>query len=158
MTSTKEVQMSDKKYIIRNISNNQIDFDNLFDERNIYNMTKEEFFSPSVDDEHDAMSMHDMPKSIDKILSVMNENKKICIYGDYDVDGTSATAILLKTFDIMGYKNVTYYIPADKTTNANITLKPTEKFQTVYGFGSAITGSTCYNLMQMSPADRKNFP
>ena len=35
--------MSDKKYIIRNISNNQIDFDNLFDERNIYNMTKEEF-------------------------------------------------------------------------------------------------------------------
>ena len=46
---------------------------------------------------------------------------------------------------------------ADKTTNANITLKPTEKFQTVYGFGAAITGSTCYNLMQMSPADRKNF-
>ena len=57
--------MSDKKYIIRNISNNQIDFDNLFDERNIYNMTKEEFFSPSVDDEHDAMSMHDMPKSVE---------------------------------------------------------------------------------------------
>ena len=46
---------------------------------------------------------------------------------------------------------------ADKTTNANITLKPTEKFQIVYGFGAAITGSTCYNLMQMSPADRKNF-
>ena len=44
-----------------------------------------------------------------------------------------------------------------KNTTANITLKPTEKFQMVYGFGAAITGSTCYNLMQMSPADRKAF-
>ena len=49
--------MSDKKYIIRNISNNQIDFDNLFDERNIYNMTKEEFFSPSVDELRDRKSV-----------------------------------------------------------------------------------------------------
>lgn len=121
--------MSDKKYIIRNISNNQIDFDNLFDERNIYNMTKDEFFSPSVDDEHDAMSMHDMPKSVDKILSVMSENKKICIYGDYDVDGTSATAILLKTFDIMGYKNVTYYIPHRKKEGYGLNNEAIEKIR-----------------------------
>ena len=46
-----------------------------------------------------------------------------------------------------------------KNPNASysITLKPAEKFQTIYGFGAAITGSTCYNLMQMSPADRKAF-
>ena len=46
-----------------------------------------------------------------------------------------------------------------KNPNASysITLKPTERFQTIYGFGAAITGSTCYNLMQMSPTDRKAF-
>ncbi len=121
--------MADKKYIIRNISNNQIDFNNLFEERNIYNMTREEFFSPSVDDEHDAMSMHDMPKSVDKILSIMSENKKICIYGDYDVDGTSATAILLKTFDILGYKNVTYYIPHRKKEGYGLNTAAIEKIK-----------------------------
>ena len=99
--------MAGKKYLIKNVSNNIINFENLFDDRNIYKMSKEEFFFPSIDDEYDAMTMFDMPKSIDKIMSVMSENKKICVYGDYDVDGTSATAILLKTFDLLGYKNIT---------------------------------------------------
>ena len=106
--------MAGKKYLIKNVSNNIINFENLFDDRNIYKMSKEEFFFPSIDDEYDAMTMFDMPKSIDKIMSVMSENKKICVYGDYDVDGTSATAILLKTFDLLGYKNITYYIPHRK--------------------------------------------
>lgn len=38
-----------------------------------------------------------------------------------------------------------------------ITLLPDETFQTMEGFGAAITGSTCYNLMKMAPADRKEF-
>ncbi|MDF2516562.1 MAG: glucosylceramidase [Sphingobacterium sp.] len=38
-----------------------------------------------------------------------------------------------------------------------ITLNPTQKFQTMDGFGAAITGSTCYNLMKMSKEDRKKF-
>ena len=42
-------------------------------------------------------------------------------------------------------------------SSANITLKPSDRFQTIDGFGSAITGSTCYNLMQMTPANRKVF-
>ncbi|MGE8425543.1 MAG: glycoside hydrolase family 30 protein, partial [Sphingobacterium siyangense] len=38
-----------------------------------------------------------------------------------------------------------------------ITLDPTKKFQTMDGFGAAITGSTCYNLMKMSKEDRTKF-
>jgi len=38
-----------------------------------------------------------------------------------------------------------------------ITLDPTQKFQTMDGFGAAITGSTCYNLMKMSKEDRTKF-
>ncbi|GIM50811.1 glycoside hydrolase family 30 protein [Capnocytophaga stomatis] len=41
--------------------------------------------------------------------------------------------------------------------SANITLNPSKKHQTVYGFGSAITGSTCYNLLKMNTEDRKSF-
>ena len=38
-----------------------------------------------------------------------------------------------------------------------ITLDPATTYQTIDGFGAAITGSTCYNLMQMKPADRTKF-
>ncbi len=46
---------------------------------------------------------------------------------------------------------------ASEPTGDVIELLPEEKFQTMDGFGAAITGSTCYNLMQMAPADRTDF-
>ena len=55
----------------------------------------------------------------------------------------------------------TYTTTLQKNSKNNntpdITLIPNEKYQTIYGFGAAITGATCYNLMQMAPADRKAF-
>lgn len=44
-----------------------------------------------------------------------------------------------------------------ESTGTAITIDPAETFQAMDGFGAAITGSTCYNLMQMTPADRKAF-
>ncbi len=46
---------------------------------------------------------------------------------------------------------------SDNMSPSTIRLNPTEEFQTMDGFGVAITGSTCYNLMKMKPADRKAF-
>ncbi|WP_264845795.1 glycoside hydrolase family 30 protein [Capnocytophaga catalasegens] len=40
---------------------------------------------------------------------------------------------------------------------SNILIDKSTKYQTIYGFGAAITGSTCYNLLKMNPEDRKNF-
>jgi glucosylceramidase len=40
---------------------------------------------------------------------------------------------------------------------ADIKINPDKKYQEMEGFGAAITGSTCYNLMKMNPADRKQF-
>lgn len=45
----------------------------------------------------------------------------------------------------------------DNMSPSTIRLDATEQYQTMDGFGVAITGSTCYNLMQMSPEDRKAF-
>ena len=52
------------------------------------------------------------------------------------------------------------WISFSKTDNmapSTVRLLPNEEFQTMDGFGAAITGSTCYNLMQMKPADREEF-
>ncbi len=45
----------------------------------------------------------------------------------------------------------------DNMSPSTIRLRPNETFQTMDGFGAAITGSTCYNLMKMKPEDRKAF-
>ena len=45
----------------------------------------------------------------------------------------------------------------DNMSPSTIHMVPSEEFQTMDGFGAAITGSTCYNLMRMKPEDRKEF-
>lgn len=47
--------------------------------------------------------------------------------------------------------------PVRRALGTVIALNPSETFQSMDGFGAAITGSSCYNLMQMKPADRKAF-
>ncbi len=106
--------MKSKKWKIQHISNGSIPFDSLFNSRNKYHMSKEEFFNPTLDYEFDASIMLGMKKSVDKIYEHMQKKQKICIYGDYDVDGTSAVAILLKTFNLLEYKNVMFYVPNRK--------------------------------------------
>lgn len=45
----------------------------------------------------------------------------------------------------------------DNMSPSTIKLMPSEEFQTMDGFGVAVTGSTCYNLLKMKPEDRKEF-
>ena len=68
------------------------------------------FFRPSVTDLHDPFLMKDMDKAIDRLDQAIANNEKIMIYGDYDVDGTTAVALVysfLKKF----YEHVDFYLP-----------------------------------------------
>src|SRR3990170_6163418 len=68
------------------------------------------FLSPSLKNLHDPFTMKDMDKAVARIETAIRENEKITIYGDYDVDGTTATALLylfLKEVNAC----VSYYIP-----------------------------------------------
>ena len=68
------------------------------------------FFRPSLDDLHDPFLMKDMDKAIDRIRQALNTGEKIMVYGDYDVDGTTAVSLVyqfLKKFT----DNVDFYIP-----------------------------------------------
>ena len=54
----------------------------------------------------------DMDKAVLTICNAIINNKKICIYGDYDVDGATATALLIKFFKNINFsKNISTYIP-----------------------------------------------
>jgi single-stranded-DNA-specific exonuclease len=84
---------------------------NLMVQRNI--STAEEatsFFNPSLEYLHDPFLMKDMNIAVDRISSAVKKNERILVYGDYDVDGTTAVA-LMYSFLKDQYSNVEYYIP-----------------------------------------------
>jgi len=68
------------------------------------------FFNPNLDCLHDPFLMKDMNIAVDRITAAVKKNEKILVYGDYDVDGTTAVA-LVYSFLKEQYSNVEYYIP-----------------------------------------------
>jgi len=68
------------------------------------------FFRPTLNDLHDPFLMKDMDKAIGRIESAIQNQEKILVYGDYDVDGTSAVA-LVYTFLHQFYDRLDFYIP-----------------------------------------------
>jgi single-stranded-DNA-specific exonuclease len=68
------------------------------------------FFRPSIDSLHDPFLMDQMEAATTRVITALTENQKICIYGDYDVDGTCATALLYMFLKEL-YANVEFYIP-----------------------------------------------
>src|SRR5690606_31751450 len=68
------------------------------------------FFRPSLDSLHDPYLMHGMENATKRVIQALTENHPICIYGDYDVDGTCSTALLYMFLRELG-ANVDFYIP-----------------------------------------------
>ncbi len=70
----------------------------------------EKFFHPSLKDMHDPFLMPDMDKAVNRLNQAMGLKEKILVYGDYDVDGTTAVALVYKYLQNF-YSNIDYYIP-----------------------------------------------
>lgn len=68
------------------------------------------FFRPSIESLHDPYLMNGMEVAAKRVISALTENQPICIYGDYDVDGTCSTALLYMFLKELG-ANVDFYIP-----------------------------------------------
>ncbi len=68
------------------------------------------FFRPQLSDLHDPFLMDDMDIAVERLNLAMGRKERILIYGDYDVDGTTAVALVYK-FLQQFYSNIDYYIP-----------------------------------------------
>ena len=68
------------------------------------------FFTPSLDDLHDPFLMKDMGRAVERIKLAIDRREKILVYGDYDVDGTTAVS-LVHSYLSSFYPDCDFYIP-----------------------------------------------
>ena len=88
--------------------------------RNIKNFSQSKFFfRPTINSLYDPFLMDGMEKATTRVIKALTENQPICIYGDYDVDGTCSTALLYMFLKELG-ANVEYYIPKRLTEGYGI--------------------------------------
>lgn len=70
------------------------------------------FFKPTLEDIHDPYLMQDMQKSVERVEEAIKRKEKILVFGDYDVDGTSAVALIYSFLKAISQKHeIEYYIP-----------------------------------------------
>ncbi|MGB9747044.1 MAG: single-stranded-DNA-specific exonuclease RecJ [Bacteroidales bacterium] len=80
------------------------------------------FFRPSLENLHDPFLMKDMEKAVGRIENAIKNREKVLIYGDYDVDGTTAVAMFYLFFRNR-FGTIDYYIPDRYTEGYGISLR-----------------------------------
>jgi single-stranded-DNA-specific exonuclease len=70
------------------------------------------YFRPQLSQLHDPFLMKDMDKAVERILKAVNDNEKILVFGDYDVDGTASVACMFRFLKkIYKEENIDFYVP-----------------------------------------------
>ena len=80
------------------------------------------YIRPSLDSLHDPFLMRDMTAAVDRLCLAIDRHERIMVYGDYDVDGTTAVA-LMYSFLKTQTDNLVYYIPDRYTEGYGISTK-----------------------------------
>jgi single-stranded-DNA-specific exonuclease len=114
------------EHIVRQLAEElsiDLNLSNLLVQRGIHTFDQaRSYFRPQLDDLHDPFLMKDMDLAIERINQAVNNNEKILVYGDYDVDGTTAVA-LVYMFIKQFYSNIDFYIPDRDTEGYGISYQ-----------------------------------
>lgn len=88
---------------------------------------REEFLHPRYEKGHDPFLLPDMEKAVARLVEAHKTQEKITIYGDYDIDGLTATTVLLDAFHSFGFGNVEAYLPNRFVEGYGLTVGAVEK-------------------------------
>jgi len=84
------------------------------------------FLNPSREQLHDPFLMRGMPEAVERVLRAIDQHEPILIYGDYDVDGTTGTAVLLRALRMLG-ATAGFHVPHRFTEGYGIQQPALEK-------------------------------
>ncbi len=102
-------------------------FERILAARGLDKKSQAGFLSPDYSKQHDPFLLPDMNKAVSRLQKAHKNQEKIVIYGDYDIDGLTATALLLDAFKSFGFKNVNSKIPSRFTDGYGLTINAIEE-------------------------------
>lgn len=97
-----------------------------------------QFFNPKLENLHDPFLMKDMRKAVERVDLALSRGESIMVYGDYDVDGTTAVALVYSFLRRLGHKALMFYIPDRYTEGYGVSYKAIDHAQRK-GVGVIIT-------------------
>ena len=102
-------------------------FDRILSARGLSGERKAIFLSPNYELKHDPFLLPDMQKAVDRLVIAREKQEKIAIYGDYDIDGLTATTVLIDSFGKFGFTDVSAFIPNRFVEGYGLTISAVEK-------------------------------
>lgn len=104
---------------------------NLFEEilkaRGLVGKARDAFLNPSYDKKHDPFLLPDMASAVDRLEQAYKKQEKITIYGDYDIDGLTASTVLIDAFESFGFAHVDVFIPNRFVEGYGLTVDAVER-------------------------------
>lgn len=113
-------------------------FDRIITSRGLSSDEIDGFLNPVYSDFHDPFLLNGMSEAVERIITARKRQQKIIIYGDYDIDGLTASALLLDALTSFGFKNVEVFIPNRFTEGYGLTIDAVEDIA-AKGFDLIIT-------------------
>ena len=102
-------------------------FEDILTARGLVGRARDAFLNPSYDAKHNPFLLPDMQAAVDRLVRAREAQERITIYGDYDIDGLTATTILLDAFESFGFAHVEAFIPNRFVEGYGLTLEAVEK-------------------------------
>jgi len=102
-------------------------FNRILKSRGITPEKKAVFLSPNYDAKHDPFLLPDMQAAVDRLVAAHSKQEHITIYGDYDIDGLTATTVLIDALTSFGFEHVKAFIPNRFTEGYGLTVDAIER-------------------------------
>jgi single-stranded-DNA-specific exonuclease len=102
-------------------------FEQILKSRGITPANRAVFLSPDYQKKHDPFLLPDMQAAVDRLVSAYDKQENITIYGDYDIDGLTATTLLIDALARFGFKHVSAFIPNRFVEGYGLTIDAVEK-------------------------------
>jgi single-stranded-DNA-specific exonuclease len=102
-------------------------FDRILEARGITGSKKAVFLSPNYDAKHDPFLLPDMEAAVERLVRAHDRQERITIYGDYDIDGLTATTVLIDALSAFGFEHVRAFIPNRFTEGYGLTVDAIER-------------------------------
>ena len=88
---------------------------------------RQDFFMPNYDAAHDPFLLPDMLPAVERLMQAHERHERIVIYGDYDIDGLTATTVLLDAFEQFGFSDVQAFIPNRFVEGYGLTMEAVDR-------------------------------